>query len=115
MAVCLRLFYAERLGNHIHYTFIFFCSFLSGIFAHNLNTNSFQTFIWLINETLKGTTTLGQSGSQSNGNEGVLHTPSTPELKPYHQMKFSLIPRIPTIFWGRESPYYSTRDVVSIF
>ena len=25
--------------------------------------------------TLTGTTTLGQSGSESNGNEGVLHTP----------------------------------------
>ena len=31
--------------------------------------------IWSIEGILTGTTTLGQSGSGSNDNEGVLHTP----------------------------------------
>ena len=29
--------------------------------------------IWPIDETLKGTTTPGQSGPENNGNEGVFH------------------------------------------
>ena len=35
----------------------------------------FNKFIWAIDFTLTGTTTLGQSEPGSNGNEGVLHTP----------------------------------------
>ena len=31
------------------------------------------TSIWTIDGTQTGTTTLGQSGSGSNGNEGVIH------------------------------------------
>ena len=30
---------------------------------------------WLIDETITGTTNLGQSGPGSNGNKGVLHIP----------------------------------------
>ena len=30
-----------------------------------------------MHETLKGTTTLAQSGSESNGNEGVHHSPQS--------------------------------------
>ena len=30
--------------------------------------------IWPIDKTLTGTTTVGESGTRSNGNEGVLHT-----------------------------------------
>ena len=33
------------------------------------------TFLWLIDRTLSGTTTLGQSGPGSNGNEEVLCIP----------------------------------------
>ena len=34
-------------------------------------------FIWPIDGTLTGTTTLGQSGPKSNGNEGVLQLPQS--------------------------------------
>ena len=34
----------------------------------------------------KGTITPGQSGPGSNGDEGVLHIPRTPELKLHHQI-----------------------------
>ena len=50
--------------------------------------------IWPINETLTGTTILGQSGHENNVNEEVLHIPQTPRLEPHHQMQFSVIPRI---------------------
>ena len=33
--------------------------------------------IWLIDWTLSGATTPGQSGPGSNGNEGVLHIPQS--------------------------------------
>ena len=32
-----------------------------------------NSFIWPINGTLTGPTTLGQSGADSNGNEGIQH------------------------------------------
>ena len=41
----------------------------------------FKRFIWSIDETLVSTTTLGQSGTWSNGNEGILYTSKT--AKPY--------------------------------
>ena len=43
--------------------------------------------------TLIGTTTLGQSGPESNGNEGVHYIHLTLELEPHHQMQFNIIPR----------------------
>ena len=36
-----------------------------------------SSFIWSIDETLRGTTTLDQSGPGSNGNEGLLHIPQS--------------------------------------
>ena len=36
-----------------------------------------NSFIWSIDRTLSGTTTSGQSGPGSNGNEGVLHVPQS--------------------------------------
>ena len=41
--------------------------------------------IWSIEGTLRGTTTPGQSGPGSNGNEGI-PIPKAPELEPHHQM-----------------------------
>ena len=38
------------------------------------NTNNLQAFMWPINRILKGTTSPGQSGPGSNGNEEVFHT-----------------------------------------
>ena len=43
-----------------------------------------ETLTDLFDEILTGTNTPGQSGSQSNSNEGVIH--KAPELKPHHQM-----------------------------
>ena len=43
--------------------------------------------IWLIDRTLSGATTPGQSGPGSDDNEGVLHIPNTPALlEPHHQI-----------------------------
>ena len=40
------------------------------------NTSNLQTdLIWLIDRSLTGTTTLGKSKPESNGNEGVLYIP----------------------------------------
>ena len=36
--------------------------------------------MWLINKTLSGTTTQGQSGPGSKGNEEVLHIPQSPSI-----------------------------------
>ena len=47
--------------------------------------------IWPIDGTLTGTTTLGQSGHESNGNEGVHHIPQTSRLELHHQMQFNVI------------------------
>ena len=45
---------------------------MSHLFAHNLNV---KQFIWPMNKTLPGTTTLGQSEPGIDGNEWVLHIP----------------------------------------
>ena len=42
---------------------------------------------------MDGTPTPGQSGPESNRNEGVLHIPPSPRLVPHHQIKFNVIPR----------------------
>ena len=47
--------------------------------------------------TLTDTSTPGPSGSGSNGNEGVLHSPKSPELETYHKMQFRVIPRTPLL------------------
>ena len=36
--------------------------------------------------TQLGTTTLGQSGPGSNGNEGILHIPKAPRQEPHNQI-----------------------------
>ena len=46
--------------------------------------------IWAIDETLTSTTTPGQSGSESDGNEWVLHIPLSSRLEPHHQMQFNV-------------------------
>ena len=51
-----------------------------------------------IDGTITGIITQDQSGPWSNGNEGVLHIPQTPELEPHHQMHFSVIPRTNCIY-----------------
>ena len=45
-----------------------------------------------------GITTLGQSGTESNGNEGVL--PHFLEQAPHYQMKFSIIIKTPFLEGG---------------
>ena len=43
--------------------------------------------IWLIDKTLSGATTPGQSGPRSDGNEEVLRIPKAPALlEPHHQI-----------------------------
>ena len=41
-------------------------------------------------KALIGTTAQSQAEPSSNGNNGVLHTITSPELKPNHQMQFSV-------------------------
>ena len=51
-----------------------------------LSNNFLNISIWLIDKILTGTTTPGQSGLGSNGNEGVLHIFCAPGQKPHHHM-----------------------------
>ena len=60
----------------------FVCTQLNG-FNYDKWLNS---SIWPINGNLTDTTTPGQSGPKSKGNEGVLHIPQASGLKPHHQM-----------------------------
>ena len=48
--------------------------------------------IWINNET--GTTPSGENKSLYNSNEGILHTPQTWRLVPYHQIQFNFIARL---------------------
>ena len=43
-------------------------------------------FIWPRDGTLKGTTTPEQSGTESNGNEEVVHIPQNSRLELHHQI-----------------------------
>ena len=72
----LGVFYANRLGHHVHCTFIF-TSFINLVFkrffAHSLiKWNYFKRDLY---ETLTSVTTMDQSGSWSNKNDEVLDTP----------------------------------------
>ena len=73
MLINLRLFYAMKLGNHIH--IYNFCVVVWGVFC----TQSYQ--IWInfkqIYETLTDPTTPGQSEPGSTNNEVVLQTAQT--------------------------------------
>ena len=72
---------------------------------YEYNSKSFETlfrFIWHIDEILTVITSLGQSGTWSNGIERMIrHTPSSHELEPRHQMQFTVITRT-AIFIGWE-------------
>ena len=73
---CLWLFYAKKLEDCIHYTFIFtfFVQLLSKscfFFAHGLIE---YRSMWPIDGILTGTISLYRSRSGSNGNKEVLHT-----------------------------------------
>ena len=59
---------------------------LSNTILFNINHLFAYTYssIWLVDGTLTGTTTLGQSGLGSYANEGVYH--KAPRLKLYYQM-----------------------------
>ena len=74
----------------------------------------------MIDEDLRGTTTLGQSGSGSNSNDSILS--GTLELNPHHQTIFSVISRIPLFGGGRlttmqkmQSAYSMTRQQDYVF
>ena len=79
--VCqLWILQVKRLWKNIHCIFIFTLLallFLIRIFAHGpIEYKWFlNSFLWLINGNLKWTTTPGQSGPGSKGNERVPHTP----------------------------------------
>ena len=60
--------------------------------------------IWHIDWILKGTTSPGQGGSESNFNEGVLLIPQALRLEPHNQMLFSVIPRILLFIGGNLTP-----------
>ena len=61
---------------------LFICTWLNG-FKYRKGLNS---SIWPIDRTLTGTTTLGQSGPESNGNDRLHSTfPKAPGLEPHHQ------------------------------
>ena len=71
----LQLFYAQMLGNHNMY--IFWFTFLYSCFLRFFYTQSYQIqiidrSIWPINGTITDTTSPGQSGFGSKGNEEVL-------------------------------------------
>ena len=60
------------------------------IFPSTWSNSSF----WPINGILTGTITPGQSGTESNGNKGVLYISQTPRLEPHQQMQFNVTVRI---------------------
>ena len=64
----------------------FICTQLSGFKNRFKYSKWLNSSIWPIDGSLTGTTTLGQSGPGSNGNEGVLHIPQTPRLELHYLM-----------------------------
>ena len=61
-------------------------------------SNDFQIDLFNLCIGLTGTIIPGQSELRSNSNEQVPHIlPSSPELKPHHQMQFSIIFRTPLL------------------
>ena len=50
--------------------------------------------VWPMDMTLTTITTRGQSGTESNSNEGVLHILQTPRHGPHHQIQFNVILKI---------------------
>ena len=77
---CQHVFgYSISGGEGIHCMFIF--TFLGSCFLKGSSnivlSNIIFKQIWLIDGTLTGTITLGQSGHGNNGNEGVLQISKT--------------------------------------
>ena len=91
-----RLFYAKRLGNLIHITYIFFI-FRVVVYEHFLMHKpiQFESFLkrsWYIDETLTGITIRGQSGCVIMGMKDYSTVSWSPEL-------FWLVVRILVINW----------------
>ena len=80
----LRLFYAYRLGNHLHCMFIFTCYFV-GCFLQIvlLNTNNFETNIWPIDGNLQLRLDLGVIVTK-----WYLTLPRSPKLEPHQEHSF---------------------------
>ena len=76
MSVNLELFFAEQFGNHIHHIFIFTFVVLLFLKLFDFFAQAPIEYKWFSNgamdKTLTSTTTMGQSGHGSNGNEDVL-------------------------------------------
>ena len=88
--------------------------FLKSFFTQLYFKYSYQIQIlfrvmWFIDWALTGTTTLGQSEPGSNSNEGVFHTPKSPEWEPYYQLQFRVIPR--TLLFRRFSIFSKTPEL----
>ena len=66
-------------------------------------------------ETLPDPTTPGLSGSEINGNEGVLYILQTPILGPHHQMQFSVITRRLNSFMYCYSTLIILLDIIHLF
>ena len=49
--------------------------------------------IWLVDETLTGTTTTDRRGTGSNDNKGMLQFFKAPDVEPHYHMQFSVISR----------------------
>ena len=111
----LRLFYSERLGNHVRsYLHFFLCSFLRDFFADGSIEYEpfFDKTLRLTYGTLTGTSTPHQYRYESDGNEGQLHIPqiSTIGTSLSHSVKCHTQD---TPFCG--GSYLSSRYTVSVF
>ena len=87
-------FWVLRLGNR-RFIFTLLCSLICFFFF--LGARSYR--IWIISKYnymihWLDTSTPGQSGSESNSNEGVLHIPLSSRTDPHHQALFRIIPKI---------------------
>ena len=65
--------------------------------CHRLDATHRLVLICPIYEILTDTTTSGQNGPGSNGNEGIL---STPHNESHHQMQFDVTHRTPHFVFG---------------
>ena len=92
--ICLEVELLRSLYVHIYIFFVVVlkCFFFSFLTLSPVECNWFlKRSIWP-NGTLTNAFSPGKNESGSNGNEGLLYNPSFPELKPYHQMQFIVIP-----------------------
>ena len=81
---------------------------MNHLFAYSFYLSN--SFIWTIDTTLSGTITLGESGSGSDGNEGVLHIPQS----------FSIIGALPSdclMSYPRHSlkDFYPSAEMQSVY